>query len=620
MRPARALLRPARRAFLAACLALAALPLGTGFAAADAVQTAHGLSAFGELKYGPDFAHFDYVNPDAPKGGSITTTSVLGSQTFDSLNGYILKGDPADGLAAPFNLVYDSLMVRAMDEPDAVYSLVATHAEFIPGGDWIVFEIDPQARFSDGTPVTAGDVAFSFDLLKDKGHPAYRLVLRDVEKAEAEGNRVRYTFAKDAPTRDLPMTVATLPIFSKAFYTEHDFTEANLEVPLGSGPYRVGRVARDTSITYERREDYWAKDRPVNVGRWNFDRITFEYFKDAESAFESMTAGKLDLREEFSSKFWGTRYDFPALRDGRVIKGTLPDERPAGTQGYFINTRRAKFADPRVRRALDLAFDFEWSNKALFHGLYSRTNSFFENSDFEASGMPTPAEKVLLEARADALDPAILTDAAYEPPVTDGSGRPRRNLREARRLLDEAGWRLVNGKRVDENGEPLTIEFLADDGAFDRITNPYIRNLKLLGIDARGRRVDRPQFQRRQESFDFDIIVARFTFSATPGPELRDFFGSESATTDGSKNLSGIADPAVDALIGDIVAADSREGLHDAARALDRVLRAGHYWVPQWSKGSHTIAWWDKFGRPETKPRFARAILDTWWVKPGAQQ
>jgi len=597
-------------ATLAFAMALAFSPV----AFADAVQTGYGLSAFGDLKYARDFKHFDYVNPDAPKGGSLRTTSVLASQTFDSLNSYILKGDPADGLAAPFNLVFDSLMVRAHDEPDSVYSLVATHAEFIPGGDWITFELRDDAVFADGSPITAEDVAHTFDLLKEKGHPAYRLSLRDVESAEAlSPNRIKYNFVKDAPKRDLPMLVATLPIFSKAYYTENDFTESNLDVPLSSGPYKIGKVLRDRSITYERRDDYWGKDLPVNVGRFNFDTITFEYFRDSETAFEAMTAQKIDLREEFSSKFWGTRYDFPALESGDVKKGAIDDKRPAGTQGYWFNTRREKFSDPRVREAIALAFDFEWSNKTLFHGLYHRTDSFFENAPFEASGKPTEAELALLEPFRDSL-PEVVFGEAYVPPTTDGSGRNRRNIRKAMKLLSDAGWGLVEGKRV-KDGELFEIEFLDSSSSFARITGPYIENLKKMGIQARMREVDRPQYQRRVESFDFDIITSRFSLSLTPGPELLNFLSSEAAENDGSFNLAGIKDPVIDMLIEKVIAADNREDMQTALRALDRVFRVGRYWVPQWSKGSHTLAWRDQFGWPETKPAYARGILDTWWAK-----
>jgi len=582
-------------------------------ARADAVQTSHGLSAFGDLKYAEDFEHFDYVNPDAPKGGTLRTVSTMATGTFDSLNAYIVKGDSAAGLAASENLIYDTLMTRAYDEPDAVYPLVAERAELLPG-KWVTFQMREEAMFSDGTPVTAEDAKATFDLLKEKGHPGYRLALENVESAEVlDTHRIRYNFVDGAPTRLLPMLVATLPILSKAFYEEHDFTESSLDVPLGSGPYAVGQVNRPTSISYDRRDDYWGKDLPVNRGRWNFDTIRFEYFSDHGAALEALMAGDIDLREEFSSKQWATAYDTPAVKEGRVVRGVIEDNRPAGTQGYWINTRREKFADPRVREAIALAFDFEWSNKTLFYDLYYRTNSFFENSPFEASGEPTEEEFALLKPFGDKVPQTVFSEA-YEPPVTDGTGRARQNIRAAQKLLDDAGWKLVEGKRVNAEGEPLTIEFLDDSPTWGRITGPYIQNLERLGIDAAIRQVDRPQYQRRQKEFDYDIVVTRLAFTMTPGPTLPNIFGSAAADENGSFNLSGIRDEVVDDLLVKAQEANTREELYTALRAVDRILRANHYWVPHWSKGSHTIAYRDTFGFPETKPSLERGIYDTWWV------
>lgn len=603
-------------AVFAASLAFASL--ATAPAWADAVQTSHGLSAFGDLKYPPDFTHFDYVNPDAPKGGEIVTTSTMASQTFDSLNAYIVKGDAADGLAAPSNLYFDSLMVGAADEPDAVYGLVASHVEFIPG-KWVTFQMRPEAQFNDGTPLTAEDAKASFDLLKEKGHPAYKLSLRDVESAEVlSPHRIKYTFVEDAAWRKLPMLVGTLPIFSAKYYAENDFEESSLEIPLGSGPYRIGKIVRNQSIEYERREDYWAKDLPVNRGRFNFDRIRFEYFRDRPASLEALFAKSLNFREDFFSKQWATAYDVPPVEDGRIIRATLADGRPAGTQGYFINTRREKFADPRVREAIGMAFDFEWSNETLFYGLYYRTDSFFENAPFEAAGEPTEGELALLEPFRDQL-PESVFGPAYVPPVTDGSGnrdrKRRKNLAKAMKLLDDAGWTLKEGKRYNSKGEKLEIEFLDNSASFARITNPFIQNLERLGIDARLRQVDRPQYQRRYKDFDFDIVTSRLVFSLTLGPELFNIFQSDSADAKGSSNLPGIKDPVVDALLEKIVEAQTRDEMETAARALDRVLRDGHYWVSQWSKASHTIAYWDEFGFPEIKPPYARAVLDTWWSK-----
>jgi microcin C transport system substrate-binding protein len=568
----------------------------------------HGLSAFGDLAYPADFNHFAYANPDAPKGGVFSLIGWGGVTTFNSLNNYILKGDAAQGL----ELLFDSLMVPAADEPDAVYGLVAESAEVGDDGKSVTFYLRPEARFADGTPMTADDVAFSFDTLKEKGHPLYRQMLQDVVKVEAlDPAMVRYTFQGDL-VRDLPLTVATLPIFSKAYYASRPFDETTLEAPLGSGPYLVDSLAQGRTIVYRRNPDYWAKDLAVNRGRWNFDKIRFEYFRDRTAGMEAFKAGFYDFREEFTSKVWATEYDFPAIRAGKIKKEILPDDTPSGTQGFFINTRRAQLKDPRVRQALDLAFDFEWSNRNLFYGLYDRTQSFFENSPMKAEGEPSADERKLF----DSLGVKVADEAlgpAYLPPKSDGSGQDRNLLMQAGKLLDEAGYTVKNGVRVDDKGEPLKIEILMFEPAFERLAAPYLKNLKLLGIDARIRMVDAAQYQQRLKDFDFDITTQRYVMRNTPGVELRSYFGSAAAQMDGSLNLAGIADPAVDALIERVIGAKSREELNTAARALDRVLRAGHYWVPHWYKASNSVAYWDKFSRPATKPRFDRGILDTWW-------
>lgn len=605
-----------RAAFAAACLLVA--PVFGSVAWADAVVVSHGLSAFGDLKYPPDFAHFDYVNPEAPRGGSITTTSVRANQTFDTLNAYSLRGDPPMGLSAPENFVYDSLMVSAADEADAVYGLVASHAELIPGGDWVIFEMRPEAVFADGTPVTAADVVFSLEALKSDGAaPRFRLALRDVIGAEALGtHRVRFSFNPEAATRDLPMLVATLPIFSKAWFEGRDFASPTMEQPLGSGPYEVARAEAGRSIVFRRRDDYWARDLPVNRGRWNFDTIAVEYFRDRSAAIPALQARVIDLHESFNSREWATAYDFAAVRDGRVIREALEDLSPSGTQGFWFNTRREKFADPRVRQAIGLAFDFEWSNRALFYDLYDRTVSFFQNTDMMASGKPSPEEVALLEPFRDRLAPEVFGEA-WVPPVSDGSGRNRAALREAAQLLDAAGWTLnAQGRRVNGAGQTLSVDFFDDSSAFERIVNPFIENLRALGIDATWRLVDAAQNQQRMREFDYDVTVARFSISATPGVGLLNFYHSSSADQLGSFNLSGVADPVVDHLVETMIAAPDRETLHVAGRALDRVLRAKHIWSPHWFKASHTIAYWDKFARPDIKPRYSRAILDTWWVDP----
>jgi microcin C transport system substrate-binding protein len=574
-------------------------------APACASEPKYGLSAFGDLAYPPDFKHFNYVNPDAPKGGTFSLVGWGGVATFNSLNNYILKGDAAQGL----ELLFDTLMTPATDEPDAIYGLVASSAEVADDRMSVTFHLRPEAHFADGTELTADDVVFSLDALKEKGHPLYHQMLEDVVKAEAVDPRtVRYTFKGDL-VRDLPLTVAGLPIFSKAYYATQPFDQTTLDPPLGSGPYVVDSIAQGRTIVYRRNPNYWAKDLPVNRGRFNFDKIRFEYFRDRTAAMEAFKAGTYDFREEFTSKVWATEYDFPAIRDGRVKKEVLPDETPSGTQGFFLNTRREPLNDPRVRKTLDLAFDFEWANRNLFYGLYTRTQSFFENSAMKAEGPPSHAERALLTGLGVPVSDEAL-GVAYVPRESDGSGQDRDLLVEAGKLLDEAGWTVKNGMRVNAKGEPLKLEILYFEDVFERLNAPYVKNLKLLGIYASMRMVDPAQYQQRLKNFDFDITTERYQMRNTPGVELRSYFGSQAAKTDGSLNLAGISDPAVDALIERVIAAKSRDEINTAARALDRVLRAGHYWVPHWYKPSFNIAYWDKFSRPEKKPRYDR---DTWW-------
>jgi microcin C transport system substrate-binding protein len=568
----------------------------------------HGLSAFGELKYPPDFKHFEWVNPDAPKGGRLATMGTVARETFDSFNGYILKGDAAQGI----EYLFDTLMARALDEPDAVYGLVARSAELAGDRRSVTFHLRPEAKFADGSPLTAADVVFSFVTLKEKGHPLYRVQLRDASAAEAvDAHTVRYAFT-GTETRDLPMVVAGLPILSKAYYATREFDQTTLEPPLGSGPYSVGDFKAGTFVTYKRRDDYWGKDLPVNRGRFNFDELRFEYYRDRTAALESFKAGAFDLREEFTARDWATAYDIAAVREGRMVKLVLPDESPSGAQGFFLNTRRGKFADVRVRKALDYAFDFEWTNKNIFYGLYTRTESFFENSDLKASGPPGAAELALLEPFRAQL-PAEVFGEPYKSPVSDGSGQDRKLLREAGRLLEEAGWQVKAGRRMNARGEPLDVEFLIVDPTSERILTPYVKNLQAIGVQTSIRRIDPAQYERRVKSFDFDAVITRYVLRLTPGVEVRSFWSSEAAATDGSYNLAGIRSPVVDALIAKVSQADSRDALRAATRALDRVLRAGHYWVPHWYRPYHYVAYWDKFGRPAVKPRYERGIIHTWW-------
>lgn len=567
----------------------------------------HGLSTFGDLKYPADFKHFDYVNPDAPKGGRFSTYGGP-LNSFDSFNPFILKGDPATGVS----MLFDSLMARAADEPDSMYGLVAKEVAVAPDRMSVTFRLRSEAKFSDGSPITADDVVFSFDTLKAKGAPAYRITLRDVVKAEAlDPQTVRYIF-QGTLVRDLPTAVAGLAVLSKAYYSKQDFEQTTLEPPLGSGAYRIADFRVPSQITYKRRDDYWAKDLPVNRGQNNFDEIRFEYYRDRTAALEGLKSRTYDFREEYTARDWATGYEVAAVKDGRIKRLTLPDANPSGAQGFFFNTRRGKFSDPRVRKALDYAFDYEFANKNLFYGLYKRTNSYFENSDMMATGKPSPEELALLEPFRAKL-PAAVFEAPYVSPVSDGSGTDRKLLREAARLLDEAGCKIKDRVRVCPSGDALEIEFLMYEGSFERIIAPYVKNLQAIGVAATMRLVDSAQYQRRVKSFDFDVVTQRFVLRLTPGIEMRNYWGSETATMDGSPNLAGIKDPVIDALIEKVVDAKSRAELVTATRAIDRVLRAGHYWVPQWYKAAHHIAYWDKFSFPETKPKYSRGVPDTWW-------
>ena len=616
-------------------LVLATLAMTIGGVTAGALaEPKHGLSVFGDLKYASDFKHFDYVNPDAPKGGRMVTMGTGGANSYDTFNGLILKGDAAQGLG----LLFDTLMVRAEDEPDAMYGLVAKSADVAADKMSVTFKLRSEAKFSDGTPVTAEDVINSFTLIKDKGHPALAMPMRDVAAAEIlDAETIKFTF-KGELTRDLPVILAGLPVLSKAYYATQAFEETSLKPPLGSGPYVIKDFSPGTHVTYKRREDYWAKDLPVNRGRHNFDEIKYDYYRDRTAQLEAIKSGGMDLREEFTSVNWATGYNIPAVAEGRLIRDTIADENPSGAQGFFMNTRREKFQDPRVREALGLAFDFEWSNIKLFYKLYTRTHSFFENSDMKASGKPGAEELALLEPFRDKLSPAAF-DEPYSPPATDGSGNNRDNLKKAHDLLIAAGWnvnqevvadpdcgtfcRLMRSiglgakkaRNVARNAkdETLDVEILMDDSMFERIIGPYIENLKKIGVNAAARLVDPAQYERRMKSFDFDMTTQRYSLRLTPGVELRTYWGSEAASMDGSFNLAGIKDPAIDALIDKVVGAKSRAELVAATRAIDRVLRASHYWVPHWYKASHNIAYWDKFSRPATKPKYDPGILDTWW-------
>ncbi len=591
----------------------AALRAGTAAVAADETIEAHGLSSFGDLAYPPDFKNFSYVNPDAPKGGMFSQIGPdqLYNQnflTFNSLNTFILKGDAAQGM----ELTFASLMARAGDEPDALYGLAAGKVRRSADGLVYQFFIRPEAKFHDGSALTAHDVAFSLTILKEKGHPLISQSLRDFAGASADDDATVTVRFAPKRARDVPLFVAGLPIFSRAYYTTRPFDESTLDIPLGSGAYRVGRFDAGRFIEYNRVKDWWGAELPVGRGQNNFDIVRFEYYRDRDVGFEGFSAGTYLFREEFTSRFWATRYDFPAVKDGRVERDQIPDDTPSGAQGWFINTRRPQFADMRVRDALNDAFDFEWTNKTIMYNAYQRTVSVFQNSDLMAVGLPSPDEVALLEPFRGRL-PAEVFGEPYTPPVSDGSGEDRPQLRRAAQTLQDAGCVIRDGKRALPSGMPIIVEFLIDEPAFEPHHMPFIRNLGTLGIQASLRIVDPVQYRARVDNFDFDITIDRFSFSATPGDSLRSYFSAQAAALHGSNNLAGIADPVVDALIEAIIAANSRPALVTACRALDRVIRAGRYWIPNWYKASHWIAYWDVFGRPPAQPRYFRGIPDTWW-------
>jgi microcin C transport system substrate-binding protein len=563
---------------------------------------------YGDLKYGPGFRHFEYVNPHAPKGGNVKL-AVTG--TFDNLNPFILKGVPAAGIG----LTFDTLMTPANDEAFSEYGLVAETVETPPDRSWVQFTIRRETRFQDGSPMTVDDVIWTFNTLKTKGHPQYRAYYSHVVSAEKVGPRtVRFTF-KGGVNRELPLIVGQLPVLSKAYWSGRDFSRTTLEAPLGSGPYKVEALEQGRTITYRRVKDYWGATLPVNVGRQNFETIRYDYYRDLSVLLEAFKGGAFDYRQENSAKNWATGYDSPALREGRIKKEVIPNQIPAGMQGYVFNTRRAIFADRRVRAALAYAFDFEWTNAHLFYGAYKRTDSYFANSELAARGRPGSDELAVLEPFRGKIPEEVFT-REYHAPATGAEG-VRPNLIQALRLLEEAGWvvrdmRLVNA----QTGQPMTFEILIGQGEqWERISLPFVKNLERIGVTARVRPVDAAQYEYRMKQFDFDMTVALWGQSLSPGNEQIDFWTSEKANEPGSQNYAGIRDPVVDALVAELIAAPTRADLIARCRALDRVLQWGHYVIPHWHLGAYRVAYWDKFGRPAISPKYSTGF-DTWWVKP----
>ncbi len=590
---------------LAATLAVSLL--AAPVLAQDSTVT-HGTSLVGEIKYPADFAHFDYVNPQAPKGGTVRLATI---GAFDSLHPFVLKGRSAIGLG----LTFETLMTSSLDESDSFYGLIAESIEIPRDRSWVAFTLRPEARFHDGSPITTEDVIFSFEMLKTKGHPFYRGYYADVAKAEKVGPRkVRFLFSGGL-NRELPAITGQLPVLSKAYFADKDFAKTTLQPILGSGPYRVETVDPGRSISYRRVADYWGRDLPVNRGRNNFERMRYDYYRDQTVALEAFKAHAYDFRAENSSKLWATGYASPARKKGLLRQEQLPDASPAGFQGFVFNLRRDKFRDRRVRQAISYAFDFEWSNRTLFYGQYKRLRSYFENSELAASGLPGAAELELLEPWRGKI-PDEVFGQEYQAPKSDGSGNNRRGLRAAKKLLDAAGWKVKGGKLLDpKSGRPLEFEILLVQPSMERIVLPMTQFLKRLGITLHTRTVDTAQYQNRVDRFDFDMVSWRLGQALSPGNEQRDYWHSEFADIEGSRNLIGIKDPAVDALVQAIISAPDRATLVAACRALDRVLQWSHFAIPHFYLDAYRIAYWDRFGRPAKQPDYAVGF-GTWWIDP----
>jgi len=568
------------------------------------ITPVHALAMHGEPKYGPDFRHFDYVNPDAPKGGSIRLFQI---GSYDSFNPFIIKGDPG-----PSSTI-ETLLTSSDDEAFTEYGLLAQSIEVPEDRSWVVFRLRPEAHWHDGRPVTADDVIFSFAVLKEKGLPFFRAYYANVEKAEKlDEGRVRFSFGGGV-NRELPLIMGQLPVLPKHYWEGREFDRSTLEPPLASGAYKVETFEAGRSITLRRVPDYWGKDLAVNAGKNNWDVIRYDYYRDDTVALEAFKAGRYDFRQENTAKVWATGYDFPALRDGRVIREEIPHELPTGMQGFAYNIRRDIFRDRKVREALAYAFDFEWTNKALFYGQYTRTESYFSNSELASRGLPDGEELQILERYRGRIPDEVFT-TEYHPPKTDGSGNNRANLRKGAGLLAEAGWEIANGTLTSkESGKALSFEILLNNPAFERITLPFVQNLERLGVKARIRTVESAQYQNRMDDFDFDMTVEVFGQSLSPGNEQREFWSSATADIRGSRNTIGIKDPVIDELVNLVIAAPDRESLIARTRALDRVLLWGFYMIPHWHTRVFRVAYWNMFSRPKVTPKYALGF-ENWWI------
>jgi microcin C transport system substrate-binding protein len=571
----------------------------------DHVHKSHAIAMHGEPKYGPDFTHFDYVNPNAPKGG---TMRLAESGTFDSFNPFIPKGNAGTGWAV------ERLLISSGDEPFTKYGLIAETIEWPEDRSWVIFTLRPEARWHDGKPITVDDVIWSFETLKTKGHPFYRFYYSSVASAEQIGERrVKFTFS-EVGNQELPLIVGELAVMPKHYWEAEgrDFEKTTLEPPLGSGPYKVVDFEAGRYIVTERVADYWGKDLAVNRGRNNFDRIRYDYFRDETVIRQALKSGDIDFRVENQAKAWALNYDVPPVRDGWLRKIEIPHRNPTGMQAFVMNSRRTVFQDRRLRRALAFAFDFEWTNRNIFFDQYTRTESYFSNSELAATGLPEDEELEILERYRGRVPEEVFT-TPYWAPSTDGTGWPRQNLARAFELLAEAGWVVEDMVLINaETRQPMAFEILLVSPAFERIMLPLVRNLKRLGIDARLRLVDQSQYINRLRSFDFDMIIGSWGESESPGNEQREYWSSRAADSAGSRNRAGIKDPVIDELIELVITAATRESLIARTRALDRVLLWGHYVIPNWHLRRQRILYWDKFSRPEQPARFGTST-DLWW-------
>ncbi|BBK34588.1 microcin C transport system substrate-binding protein [Stella humosa] len=600
---------------LAAPLVVAAPLLVAAIAAGPAQadeKPRHGMSMYGELKYPPDFKHFEYANPAAPKGGTVRLAAI---GTYDTLNPFTLKGVPAAGAG----LLFQTLTANSGDEAFSEYGIVAESFIVPEDRSWVAFNLRPEAKFNDGTPITPDDLIFTLETLKTKGAPFYRTYYADVAKGEVTGPRqVRFTFrAADNP--ELPLIVGQMPILPRAYWANREFDRTTLEAPLGSGPYVVESVDAGRSITYKRIENHWSDQVPALKGQYNFARIRYDYYRDSTVALEAFKGGEYDFRQENVAKDWATGYDAPAVTEGLIKREEIANEQPTGMQGFVFNIRRPIFADRRVRDAIAHAFDFEWTNKTLFYGAYARTRSYFSNSELASSGLPGPAELAILEPFRGQVPDEVFTKE-YVPPSTDGSGNLRDNLRVAFDQLKAAGWVIKDRRLVHEKtGEAMSFEILLSQPTWERIALPFAKNLERLGIQARVRTVDSAQYQKRMETFDYDVTVEVFGQSLSPGNEQRDMWSSAAAKVEGSRNTIGVADPVVDKLIELVINAPDRQALVDRTRALDRVLLWGHYAIPNWHSRTWRIAYWDRFARPPVTAKYSLGFLATWWIDPAKE-